>query len=498
MKYVLILCLLFNIGVSQGNSEPLKYYTNHQVSDRIITFSNESYSARYYAFADALSCFTCMQTLVNSANYINGKINAEIILFLHSDNFAANSKYLKKMGWKFLIIDDKIGAYKNLYEIKKNPVCFLSDNFGQIRFIGVPGNTKLFNGKIFEEACSKLSEEKIQNLNSKLELIDEIKIKLDSNTLSSLSKIWYAHYNDNEKLFLFYIFHSKELLIVDTTGNIIKSKTFENFVRPICSSGRIFKDNILFVDYDYEQNSHFYNYNIKTDSIKYVYSVYFSKDSAVLDYDYLQYDDSTIIKPSYLWGRHISSNGKNLNLLHIYNINQNTLINAGRFAQIYDDYPLKNYFKCGLTLDNDNNIIVAQHFSDSLNFYNNNGVLLKSKIIHYDTNYYFNYWREAFSKLDTSSNIEEFKKLSDTVSMLPVNPVLFDKTTGKPAIIYMNKEEFPDGKFDYVYYLNLVDKDSKYDYKFPYYNMPFYINNKIVYCLQHLDSSLTINVFKLK
>ena len=489
-------CLYFNISLSENLKNGIKYYTSTKLNQKLPVYNNKHYKIRFYVFVDELSCYTCIKSLINISEYVISFNDSEIILFLKSENFELSKNQLIKQGWKYDIVNDKIAAYKKLYGIKNNPVCLVLNDTGVVKFIGIPGSASFFNIDKFKRVISKLSKtDTISHENSKLNLPQIKQIILDKKNLSQVGKIIQATIDKILSYYLIWSFQSKKLFIYDFDGKLVKVKDFSNFFHPVFTFTSRYKNKIVFEDFDNKFNLKFYTYNLITDSVNFLY-IKKTKDKYYPIYTYVLINDSLLVNGYWLDESMLKNNTKS-HSFSIYNFSTKRSTDAGIFDKYYYDYFLFNFYHIDFCTNNRNQIVMIQNFSDSLRFYDTNGKYLHSIYINYDKRYYFFRWKDAFSKLNNKTNIEEFKKLTDSVSNLTDSQsLLYDKKKNVYYIIYKKYFINPSGQKVYGYYIHCIPSKNEDIYLGT--NKPFYVENGKIYCVQKEPENMFINIFSIE
>ncbi len=489
--YLLVNIFTFNLTFSRQIDNNFDYYSDAELNKQFPVYDNVDYSIRFYAFVDEVSCFTCIQSLKNLISYLNDEAkNTEIIIFLHSENFKLSKKVFVKENFKVKIINDKIEAYKNLYKVKNNPVCYLLDNSGKVRFIGVPGSASFFNINDFRNTISKLLKQKNKQHINDYTITKKIILKVNSNEIGNILQAFWD--TDTEK-FLLWDFKGKNSYQFDSTGKLINKKDFSNYKNPIFTFASKYKKEYVFSDFDFDYNLHFYRYNIISDSINKLYSIN-AKDNKYPLYTYLLVNDTFLVSAYWL---DKSMLNKNSNSFSINNIITNKSIDAGIFDNYYYKYYLFNFYHSDFCLNNENQIAFIQNFSDSLRFYDLEGHFINSKFINYDSSFYYYNWKIVFSKLNSKTKIYKLKALADSVTNLcDAQCLLFDKITNKFFIIYQKYFVNNSNHKEYRYFVHTIPNTNK-DY-FLGKNKPFFVRNNILYCTKKDNDMLLINLIKLK
>jgi len=486
------------VSISQDLKGDLSFYTNLNIGDTKPVIDNDYHKIRFYAFINGLSCFTCIKTLINLSNYVNTFDNCEIVLFLQSENYDLSKENLIKENWRYKIINDQIGAYKKLYEIKNSPVCLLLNDTGLVKFIGIPGSSSHFDIDNFKKTIFELSNNSSNERKSSIVLpkLKEIKLKSKNINFSKIGKILQGYWEKKKGYFLFYGFQSKKLIVFDSTGMYVKQKDFSNFLHPFFTFSSKYKDKYIFTDFDSKYNLSFYFYDLASKSIKKFYTVH-PKNGHYPLYTYLFLNDSILVSSYWLDNKFIAKRESNNYSFSIYNILSNESKEAGVFDRYYLKYHLRNYFHLDFCSNNKNQIVMIQNFTDSLRVYDISGKFVNSLYINYDKKYYYYNWKKSFGKLNKKSSLEDIKMLADSVTNLCASQcLLYDNTINRYYIIYQKYFKSITNDKEYRYFIHTIPNNNQ-----DYYlgrNKPFYVDDGNIYCFKQGKDFISINIFKLK
>ncbi|MCX7736605.1 MAG: hypothetical protein N2319_07805 [Candidatus Kapabacteria bacterium] len=467
-----------------------------KINDTLEVYDDNIFDGRLYIFIDETNCFTCHLSNLNIAKSVDLVGNFQIVLFVKTKSINFFNKVKEELKWPFNIVFDFAGAYCKLYGVKNSPICYLMNNEGIIKFIGIPGNANLFNSTEFKSILDYWQTNNFEKEISKLQIIKSIIVKSDSTLLSpNIININNAIYIKKIGAYFFWDFASKNLIIADTSGNFIKFRKFNEFSRPVFSLNEAYYESIPFVDLDYNMNAKLFLFDPFKESIS--YSCIFTPDTLQYPFvNYFQINDSLFSVSLIPKGHNTLMSNKGLNSFRIYNLKNGHFKNVGSYDVNYYQYPLLRFFQQHFNLINSDTLIEIQNFSNKLNYFDINGNFIRSELIEFDSTHYFKKWKFYFSKLVYNSPVEEFKKLSDSITKISeTNGLLFDKVTRKVYIVYQKKEK---NNFENIkYFLHLHSQYYSNDIEITDYYKPFYIENGIVHCCKLINNRINIILFKL-
>jgi hypothetical protein len=498
-----VFCILFLSSKFVFSLSPIDYYSNIKEGDKIRVYGIERYDARFYAFADENSCFTCIKSLKNivaGLKFLNQK--TQFILFYSTDSYFQLEKIKDELGSSFLIVHDIASAYKELYKVKNYPFIILSDYYGNVVYTGVPGSSSLFSSDELLDKIKKIPVNPKINNNFLEEITDSI-IRNDRDTLCDFG-LGMVSYINNCGVFLMNNHEQKKIIVVDTNGLIIKRINLKNRIKnlntPIISSNLIRYDSIPFVNLTYDTKVILYMLNLNNDSISYSYNLN-DVENFYPWYVITCFNGSLIMVGSCYKGFFKESENRNSSLL--LDLKTNRIKPFGKFAQINYDYNLFRFYHSGYCVDKDFNIYEAQSLSDTIFVYDSNLKPINNIYCNFDSTYWWFDWKKYFKNINADSPVQESMKLADSITKIAeTNGLLYDFASEKIYVIYQKYLQNSTGSKYVQYYLNSPkDRNANpktKDILLPKGCKPFYIYNSILYCIEEINGVMHFKKYKIK
>lgn len=443
-----------------------------------------------------------MQSLSNIAQYLSGRGDIQIVLFFSARNIAAIDRFKRDHEWNYPIVHDIATAYKNLYGIEHQPVCILTNRRGVIQFLGIPGKASFSIGALYQV----LSALVIQNKEETAELVCIAKRALvwNGDTVTGNWGIRSAFYSEKRKQFMFWNYDERTLYLLGHDGNVAKKVDIGSFAEkqkmlvsmPI--GGNIGTGSIAFVNINYHIPAPITVFTVNPELLQFRVMFYGSSDSAQSPRpDILQLSDTTFLISFAYENQATLSFYPELAPARIVNASGEVLATVGEYEKYLAKYTVDRFYAQKFCLDGKGNIYTASRFSDSVRVYTQAGELLQRIPCDYDSTLWNYKWREYFGHLYESSPVEEFKKLSDSITA--ISHLFYDREAEHLYVAYSHSAPSEGGNTLY-YVLHRPQKQGKttrHDIALPNGVVPIVIENSVLYCMETIDNSMYLTAYRI-
>lgn len=501
-----LLCCLFHAVVLPAQSN-LAFYTGNEVGDTVVTYGDDNrYTARFYAFVDESSCFTCMQTLSNIAGKLAERQDIQIVLFMRTRNESSIERFRREYDWQLPVVHDVATAYRRLYNIVQYPVCLLTDVGGVIRYIDIPGKST-FSIEALDEALEQIAGEQKRGDGS-LRRISSHPLRYRDGEVpggwSGRSGMYIASRDD----FLFWNADLNEFYVLDRRGRVVKHvdmSRFEmyNITLPVPVKGRIGPERIPFVSV----NHHIpppvtvYEVDLESERLRQLFDSPLPDSAHYPCEKVLQLNDTT-----FLLGHRYSNSAAvalypDLFTSRIMNSSGRVIGTRGRYEDYVRTLPVQKFFAQAFCLDEAGNIFEHSTLGDTIRLYDRSGTLLRSIACSYDSTYWNYGWRGSFARLWDGAPVEEYKKLADSLTLVAgIDGLLYDTEKRQIYVVYRRKLVSPAGLAADRYYLHHPEqegfvKSGQRDLALPGDAKPVHISSGILYCMETVDGVMSLTTY---
>lgn len=508
MNKIIIFLIFFSITIKPYISIHAQNHLNQSADTLRVLDKAENFDARIYVFIDINSCEAYEKNISTIYNIFSNYKLEFVVIYYKMNEISIKNKIIEN-NWKFKVISDEYGIYKDFYNIKYFPTIIITDN----------------NGKLLEK-CKLTGAE--FNIKKSKELIEKnIDTTLKSRIIINLKEIKrFNIYNDNTKMlsseFRNIIFNQKlnqyflrnsnkcPIYIIDSTGKVIdfldrkSNPEFECYF-PYFGFSWAIQDSILFL---YDMNSKF------KASFQFfdVFKKELSESKEIIINKNTHRDNSSIennfnTNKNRIILTHFSSGEENFFLknydttLFVYDTNGIFLFSFGNPDSIYQKFKISDRFMEMICFDDSGNIYSIQNFSKNLKYWDQNGNLIKKFVLDFSN--YRDLNCDISAKLTTAEAIDVWNKISTTWFLKR------DNKNGNILVGYRNMT-YPPGVLDFFsdeakreVYLHIINKDGEHltssDILMPGSCKPFHFENSMIYATE-LDSksNLQIVIYKFE
>lgn len=515
-RFCTLLFSLFLCIVSQSTAtDDISYYTSHRVGDTVITYGDDTrYTARFYAFVDEISCYTCMQTLANIAKQLAKAEEIQIVLFMKTRNTAVIERFTKDFEWKLPVVHDIATAYHQLYGVQNGPLCMLTDAKGVIYFMDIPGKAT-FDVDALNKALVDIdtaSNTTNRDTTNQLEVVERFPLLLKDGTPLREWRAYLGTYIAGRDNFFLWDVFTHETVLIDRRGVVLFKRILGKLPKedhgarslvPIFLGGQIDGESIPFINLNWDFTSTLYRLHFDSNTLERMWDIpvdttmhyasnrglQLSDTSFLFAYDYRDgesmLDNSTLYKT-----RVVNAQGKPTTAFGRYEPYHQTIECIRSFA-------LQSY-----CLGVDGSIYMAENFSDTIRVYSQTGALLRQIACAYDSAYWDHAWQKRLLPLRTDSPVDELEKVIDEkfVCIAERDGLLYDDEKRELYVVYQNRHTAPTGGLVYRFFLHRPEKIKKtiqHDLPLPEDCKPIYINNGLMYCIEVIRGISNLTVYKI-
>lgn len=495
----------------------ISYYSVHHIGDTVTTYGDEAhFTARFYAFVDEMSCFTCMQTLSNIAKQLAKEDAIQIVLFMKTRNTATIERFKKDFEWNLPVVHDIATAYHQLYGVKNGPLCMLTDTKGKIYFMDIPGKAS-FNIDAFNQALSDIDAASNPSTNpvvkSQLYAVERYPLILKDNTPVREWRAYQGIYvAERDNFFLWDVF-TRETMLIDRHGTVISKNTLDELPAanhgttraiPFFLGGRIEGDAIFCINLNWDFTSTLYRFHCNNSTLERMWDIPVDTTIYHASHRGLQLSDTTLLFAyDYMDKEYVLNHPTVCKKTQIVN-KQGKLVTA--FGQ-YESYHqtierMANFALQAYCLGANGDIYMAENYSDTICVYNQAGRLLRKIPCAYDSAYWDYAWKERLLPLKKNSPTSELDKVIDEkfICIAEQNGLLYDDKTQELNVVYQNRHTATNGEFVYRFFLHRPERKGKTirrDLPLPEDCKPIYINNGLIYCIEMIRGVSNLTVYKI-
>lgn len=487
--------------------EAMSFYTAYTVGDTVLTYGDDNrYVARLYAFVDETSCFTCMQTMSNIAHRLSKRNDIQIVLFMRTRHVSSIERFQKEYDWQFPVVHDAATAYKQLYKIAHYPVCLLTDAAGVIHFIDVPGKST-FNLQAFEKALAAMPKK--NTAQESIRRLHAYPLQLADSTVPGGWTSRTGQYIASRDNFLFWNFDLNEFYLVDRRGRVVKHvdmSQFEqyNITAVIPVRGRVGPESITVANINYHMPPPVtvYKVDLETDGIRQMFDSPVPDSAHFASEKVLQVDDTTFwmgnryrnsavvaLSPGLFTSRVISSSGA-------------VLGTRGQYENYVRTLPVQKFFSQAFCLDETGNVFELTTFGDTIRMYDRAGTVRRTLYCDYDSTLWNYGWQASFARLWDGASVEEYRKLSDSITVIPSDGLLYDAETAQLYAVYRSKRVSSSGGAADRYCIHHPAqpgfiKTVRRDVALPDNVKPIHIEKGLLYCMETVDGVMNLTVYSI-
>ena len=488
-----------------------KEISSLKITEKVKTIDkSKSYAMRLYIFTNLNVCKVINANIPEILKKTSNR-NIETVVILNSLS-QDDAEILKKENkWETRVIGDIDGIYTEYYKIKYSPAALILDSDGIVIDFGKLGSdiniNTIKNLSVFKELKNvSLKTTSFNNLTEiKRIIVKDKELPLTSGKnyrellFDTLSKKYFLRNN-----------RSPNILIIDSNGAIIKTINKEKYPAlkgynscPGLSFGKN-NSSIFIYDLSKKYKNYFQYYDIKNDSLtKSKEFVPFLIDSntrhsqnyiynAEKEYFVTFYTRKTLAKQSYL--------DSNYQTAFVYDTSNKLLKMFDKPDEVYIKNKVSKWFHHNATIDENNNLITLQGFSNKLKFWDSNFNLVKVNNLDMG---------KEFRKVDFDIKDSLTRKDAAEVNSKITRTwyLLYDKVNKNSLVCYFN-ETYPEGVIDNSSdeilterYLIISDSNGKRlssaPIKISKFGIPFLFENNILY-MSELDNNqrLQIAIYK--
>ena len=489
--YLLLTIIPFSFLYSFENN--LKMSTNVQIKDKIPLIKSTDSKIHLYFFIDEISCFTCIESMKNVSKFLTKEFNTNIVVFINANEDFDTLRFRNNTNWKYPIILDYIGAYKNHYGVKQLPLMYIADKDGVVEYIGIPGSAKYFDAdSIYNKAKF------IQNKNNDDFSINGLKFLkkeniFDKNKMKIKLKEPFSGYtNPNNNGFVVSCINNNIIYVIDSNNILIREYQLDSFNidRHALVHGNVSNNDIYIYTISSEGGGTIYKINLfKNNCDSIIKCDYNLQENTLPWFSVRLLNDSVFLINQSLYN-YKKSNGFEPSI-RVYSVGNKKYHydKIGRLDPHFSKYYLANYFGSDFCFDNYNNIYEFQYFSDSIHYYDLKENQVNSYSIKFDSIYYNYNWKTLFEGIDENTDLEIRKTFRFKISNLKYgNALIYDKTKDEILIFYGNRDPKTEKQILHFNRFNKNNLNHNYpDIKIPDDCLIMGVNDGIITFLRTID-----------
>ena len=466
MKFVIIIFfILISTIIARCEDKYLK------LNDTVLIASEKEFNINIFAYNSSIDK---IQKLLDRFIENNSNIDFSISLYIQ-DKFTTSKNSLHD---NINIIEDYVGAYREICKIKTIPYVLIANNQGLVKNLFVLDSLefiKLHNETKIENYAGE-NEFQI----SRLRYINKIILK-DSLGLIKENLIPFTGYK-SENYFCFSSIINNRVSIYDSLGtqtNNINLDSLHIKYHSLILGDIRNRDFEIYIFNPYIAKYIIASIDLSNNKLKKVFQC---KNNDTLNYSPF-FNCAKINDTLYLINQMVYDFKvlKDEPSLVLYNTNTGEEKHLSHYENIYKKYKLSNYFTSGFCCD-DSLIYEIQNLSDTIRVYKKNGILIKSLFCNFDSTKYRTDWKNIFTNIDYSTPLEIIKSLSYQVTTLvDNNSLLIDKVNKDLYVCYKHNILSKQGINYNQKYLHKQGNKTNEDIILPLDSQILSVNNGIIY-----------------
>jgi hypothetical protein len=472
---------------------------------------SKEYDLRLYIFININSCKICNSNLsVILQNF--SKKNVEIVIFLSSITQADAEVEKNNNKWDCHVIGDEFNIYNEYYKVKYQPLLLVLTNEGQVLDYAKLGNDISVN-KI--KNYIKESKVKKNDFNIYFEEIGRVYIRKDTSYVLSGYHRDMIYNKINNKFYLRNLM-KPSLYVINSEGKVEKIISKKNHpsltgYQSYYNIGWLDSDStIILYDMQNKMNKNNSNYqrtiqfyNIYSDSLSeaiefrpHLSGKRNKEGNNIFCLPDIHYFVNSFGQSSYPSNKNFSFSDDDT-LIFLYNTDGEYITGFDKPDSTIKKHKVSTWFHHCFGIDDNNNLISIQSFSNLLKFWNTKGELLKVQSLNMGKNF-----RVIDFDIKDSLSRQDAAEINNKITRTR-HTILFDKINKYSLITYEN-ETYPDSVIDPFSDKILIEKylvisdENGYcitgePVQIPSSCIPFYFNDSIIIATE-LDSKKRLQI----